>query len=148
MTNKSNAPNLMRSAMAPMMSAGVMMANMSWYIEKVLCGTLAAYVVFGAVPTPFTERHVEAADERATRCERDAVAERPPQHSDEPCDAHALGHDRQHVLAPDETAVEEREARQCHEKYERRAHHHEAVVAGAGRHDLRGLSSARAPLFT
>jgi hypothetical protein len=29
------------------------MANMSWYIEKVLCDTHAAYVVLGAVPTPF-----------------------------------------------------------------------------------------------
>ena len=29
----------MRSAMAPTISAGVMMANISWYIAKTLCDT-------------------------------------------------------------------------------------------------------------
>jgi hypothetical protein len=33
------AENFMRSAMAPMMSAGVMMANISWYIANTLCET-------------------------------------------------------------------------------------------------------------
>ena len=32
----------MRSAMAPTMSAGVMIANMSWYIAKTFCETHAA----------------------------------------------------------------------------------------------------------
>ena len=31
----------MRSAIAPTMSAGVMIANMSWYIAKTLCDTHA-----------------------------------------------------------------------------------------------------------
>ena len=34
----------MRSAIAPTMSAGVMIANMSWYIEKTLCETHGAVV--------------------------------------------------------------------------------------------------------
>ena len=41
-TNSSSALNFMRSAMAPTISAGVMIANISWYIEKRLCETQAA----------------------------------------------------------------------------------------------------------
>ena len=33
--------NFIRSAIAPTMSAGVMMANMSWYIANTLCETQA-----------------------------------------------------------------------------------------------------------
>ena len=32
----------MRSAMAPTISAGVMIANISWYIENTFCETQAA----------------------------------------------------------------------------------------------------------
>ena len=71
--------------------------------------------------------------------EGQAVADRPPEQRDQAGDAHALRHDREHVLAAHEAAVEERETRQRHEQHQRGADHHEAVVAGAGRHDLRGL---------
>jgi len=37
--NSTTAENFMRSAIAPTMSAGVMMANINWYIEKTLCDT-------------------------------------------------------------------------------------------------------------
>src|SRR4029079_14563734 len=40
--NSISALNFMRSAMAPTISAGVMMANISWYIENTLCETQAA----------------------------------------------------------------------------------------------------------
>src|SRR5262245_48343068 len=40
--NAMMAEYFMRSAMAPMMRAGVMIANMSWYIENTLCDTHAA----------------------------------------------------------------------------------------------------------
>ena len=33
------ALNFMRSAIAPTISAGVMIANISWYIEKMFCDT-------------------------------------------------------------------------------------------------------------
>ena len=36
------AENFMRSAMAPTISAGVMIANISWYIEKTFCETQSA----------------------------------------------------------------------------------------------------------
>ena len=41
MTNTPSAAYFMRSAIAPTMRAGVMMANMSWYIENTLCETHA-----------------------------------------------------------------------------------------------------------
>ena len=37
--NKKMAENFMRSAMAPMISAGVMMANINWYMAKTFCET-------------------------------------------------------------------------------------------------------------
>ena len=40
--NSSIALNFMRSANAPEISAGVMMANISWYIMNVCCGMVAA----------------------------------------------------------------------------------------------------------
>ena len=36
-----SAEYFIRSAIAPMISAGVMIANMSWYIAKTLCETHA-----------------------------------------------------------------------------------------------------------
>src|SRR5688572_29132375 len=38
-TKSMSALNLMRSAMAPMIRPGVMMANISWYIENTFCET-------------------------------------------------------------------------------------------------------------
>ncbi len=40
--NSSIALNFMRSAKAPVISAGVMMANISWKSMKVCCGMVAA----------------------------------------------------------------------------------------------------------
>ena len=40
--NSSMALNFMRSANAPQINAGVMMANINWYTMKVCCGMVAA----------------------------------------------------------------------------------------------------------
>ena len=42
MVKSSMALNFMRSANAPEISAGVMMANISWYTMKVACGMVPA----------------------------------------------------------------------------------------------------------
>jgi len=34
--------NFMRSAVAPVISAGVMIANINWYTMKVICGIVSA----------------------------------------------------------------------------------------------------------
>src|SRR5688572_10623978 len=49
-TNSSTAENFMRSAIAPTISAGVMMANVSWKIAKTFCDTHGK--VLGALSTP------------------------------------------------------------------------------------------------
>jgi hypothetical protein len=41
-TNSMSALNFTRSAMAPMIRAGVMIANISWYMAKVFCDTQPA----------------------------------------------------------------------------------------------------------
>src|ERR1700761_4489465 len=50
--NTSIAENFIRSANAPVISAGVMIANISWYTMNVCSGIVAAYAVFGATPPP------------------------------------------------------------------------------------------------
>jgi hypothetical protein len=45
----------MRSANAPVMRAGVMIANISWKAMNALAGTVGARGV-GAAPTPFSPR--------------------------------------------------------------------------------------------
>jgi hypothetical protein len=49
-TNNNTAENFMRSAMAPTISAGVMMANVSWNIANTFCETHGS--VPGALVTP------------------------------------------------------------------------------------------------
>ena len=45
--NSSMALNFMRSAKAPEISAGVMMANINWYTMKVCCGMVARVIRVG-----------------------------------------------------------------------------------------------------
>jgi hypothetical protein len=42
----------MRSAIAPVINAGVMTANIIWYTAKARCGVVVAYTSLGACPTP------------------------------------------------------------------------------------------------
>jgi len=69
--------------------------------------------------------------------EDEAVADGPPEDGDQGCDAEALGEDGKNILAPDQAAVEEGEAGQCHEEDQGGADHHPAVVAGPG--DANGI---------
>ncbi len=72
------------------------------------------------------------------RREDEAVAEGPPEDGDQPGAAETLGHDRQDVLAPDQAAVEQRQAGQGHEEHQRRRGHHPGVVAGPRRRQRLG----------
>ena len=54
----------MRSANAPVMSAGVMMANIIWYAMKRMWGIVWASGA-GSTPTPASPRWAEAADDPA-----------------------------------------------------------------------------------
>jgi len=47
-----NAENFMRSAKAPIMSAGVITANIAWKIMKAEWGMVPAYSGMGEEPTP------------------------------------------------------------------------------------------------
>ena len=49
-----NALNFIRSAYAPVISAGVITANIIWKSMKAWCGMVAAYVGLGSAPTPRT----------------------------------------------------------------------------------------------
>ena len=49
--------NFMRSAKAPVMSAGVMTANIIWKSMKAWCGMVAAYAGLGSAPTPRSPTH-------------------------------------------------------------------------------------------
>src|SRR5215208_5470164 len=51
-TNSRYARKRIRSATAPETSATVIAANMAWKAANARCGTLPAYVAFGAAPTP------------------------------------------------------------------------------------------------
>ena len=50
--NTSIDENFMRSAKAPVISAGVMIANISWYTMKVWPGIVGAYSMMGVSGTP------------------------------------------------------------------------------------------------
>ena len=58
------AEYFMRSAIAPTISAGVMMANIIWYIEKTFCETQYGVVRVGRRGDALEEANVSAAEER------------------------------------------------------------------------------------
>ncbi len=49
---RTKEPNRLRSAKAPVMSAGVIAANISWNIANNMNGIVTAYTADGAWPTP------------------------------------------------------------------------------------------------
>lgn len=54
--NSTQAPNLARSAMAPLISATVMMANVSWKAENTISGKLSAAAASAVTFPPSTIR--------------------------------------------------------------------------------------------
>ena len=90
----------------------------------------------------FQHHPVEVTKERVTRAERQRVTVNHPKHADQ-CKRH--GNLRQHgenVFATDQTAVEQRNARNGHEQHQRGADHHKGVIGFVGHR--RGSSQRQA----
>ena len=117
-----NGPNFARSAKAPVMRAGVMMANISWNAMNSSCGMPVTRLRVAGGADALQAEVVEVADEAPAldvRPERQRVADDDPDDADEPHDDEAL-HDRaEDVLAADESRVEERQPGR-HEEHQRR----------------------------
>ena len=127
------ALNFMRSAIAPRISAGVMIANMPWNMMKMYSGMLrggeAKFAVTESSVTPDEPDLREVADERVAGAEGEAVADQDPEHADDAGGQHALHEDVQHVLGAHQAAVEEGEARQRHHQDQGRRGQHPGGVA-------------------
>jgi hypothetical protein len=116
----------MRSAKAPLMSAGVIAANMAWKATNASAGTVPR----SSPVRPFKEDVVQPSDESGlARPERQRVADHEPERRHQRYRRDGMHHRRQHVLTPDEAAVEQRERR-------RHQQHH-----GARDEQPRGVSS-------
>ena len=107
--------NFMRSAIAPRISAGVMIANMPWNMMKTYSGMLrggeAKLAITESSVTPAQADLREVADEGVAGAERQAVADDDPQHADDAGRQEALHEDVEDVLGAHQAAVEQREAR-------------------------------------
>ena len=119
------AENLMRSAKAPTMSAGVMQAKVIWKTTKASSGmtTPAENVSTTRAGRHAGEEHLrQAADiavQRAAVGEGEAVAVDHPDHHHEAGDGEDLHQHREHVLGAHEAAVEQRQAGDGHQQHER-----------------------------
>jgi hypothetical protein len=102
----------MRSANAPLISAGVMTAKNSWKPAKASCGM------------------VEPADQVAlVGAERERVADQHPQHRHHAEGEEAVHHGAEHVFRPDHAAVEQRQTRR-HEHHQGGGDQYEGGIAG------------------
>ena len=119
----------MRSAIAPTISAGVMMANMSWNIAQTLCETQLLPWPTELPSTPLRKTCSRLPRKGEPDPKRQAVAAHPPQDRHHARNAQALGENGKDVLAPHQAAVEQRQSRQGHEQHQRRRSHLPGVVA-------------------
>ena len=131
--NSMTAEYFMRSAMAPTIRAGRDDGEHQLvHREHVLRDPVRRSRCWAPAPTPLSNANLRPPRKGEPRREGEAVADSPPEDGDEAGAAEALGQHRQHVLAADQAAVEQRQAGQGHEQHQRGADHHQAVVAGAG----------------
>ena len=120
----------MRSAKAPAISAGVMMAKVIWKHDEDRFRDGLGELMDAVERQPAQEDAAQAADDGAARREGEAVADDQPEHRDQAGDGEAL-HDRgEHVLLAHHAAVEQRQARNGHHQHERRRGQHPGGVAG------------------
>ena len=116
------------------MSAGVMMANLSWNSAKTMSGMVGASA--GCVGHAHVREH--EGRQRVADDAVDAVAERQAEPDHDPQDAddrhrhEALEHRRDDVLRADHPAVEEGEPRR-HQQHQRRGRQHPGDVAAVNR---------------
>ena len=116
--------NFMRSAMAPRISAGVMIANIAWNMMKTYSGMLrggvAKFAVTESIVTPASPTFDEVADPGVAAVEGEAVADQDPQDADDAGGDEALHQDVEDVLGAHQAAVEQRQTRQRHHQHQRR----------------------------
>ena len=128
------ALNFSRSAVAPVISAGVMIANVIWNAQNRMNGMvrkLEERVRRSArCPTSLQEREVEVPDQAAVAgvTEREAEHDARPEDREDPHGEDVLHEHAEHVLAADHAAVEEREAR-CHEQHQSGRDQHPCGIA-------------------
>ncbi len=129
----------MRSANAPAISAGVMMAKVSWkhdvdglgYRRRQRIGIADA--LGDVAHDALQQGAVETPDERGSRPECQAVGEDQPENADETGDGEARHHGVAHVLLAHHAAVEQAEPRDRHQQHQRHRGQHPGGVAGIGR---------------
>ena len=124
----------MRSAKAPQISAGVMMAKVIWKHHEHRFGDRALAGVADVHALQEEARH--AADigvHAAAVGEGERVADHHPQHGDEAGDGEALHDGGEHVLLAHHAAVEQRQARDGHHQHQSGGCQHPRRVAGAQR---------------
>ena len=126
--NHTHAGQRMRSAIAPVISAGVMTANVNWNATNASVGIEAPVTTVGEI---LQADVVEVADQAAVAdvAEREAVTDKHPQHRDDAHREEVLHQHREHVLGADHAAVEQRKAG-CHEEDERGRGEHPRGIAG------------------
>ena len=139
--------NLMRSAMAPMISAGVMAAKVIWKTTKVSSGmtTPAEKVADGRIRRHAGEEQlVETADigAAAVAAEGERVAVDDPEQRDDREAGEHLHQHRQHVLGAHQAAVEEGKAGDGHQRCTRMVETSIQVGVALVRHGCCGAGAA------
>ena len=119
--NHTHAPHRMRSAIAPVISAGVITANVIWNATNTSVGIDPVALVRHAVQPEV----IEVADNPAVpgAAERQAVSEEHPENRDDSHCKEVLHQHCEHVLRADHAAVEQRQSR-CHEQHQGRGGQH------------------------
>ena len=137
-----HAGQRMRSAIEPVISAGVMTANVSWNATNASVGDRSRYLAAHS----FQADEVEVSDQASvTRvAERERVPEDHPDHRHDAQGEEVLHEHREDVLGAHHAAVEEREPR-SHEHHECRRNEHPCGIASIDvRHELLPLTDGRA----
>ena len=124
----------MRSAKAPAISAGVMMAKVIWNVMNTVSGIVRGKSVYRHCDCAdaVQEQFIETADIGVHTAfgEGERIADDHPEHRHEAGDGEAL-HDRgEHVLLAHHAAVEQAEARDGHHQHESGRGEHPGGVAG------------------
>ena len=136
---RTQAENFVRSAIAPVINAGVITANIIWKATKAVSGIVSpgsTWPVTSRNPTKFSPPIRPRA---CIRAEGQRVPDQHPEDSDRG-DAEEVRHQHgEHVLGPDHAAIKQGEAG-GHEQHERGADQHPRGIAGV---DLQGRSSVR-----
>ena len=130
--------------MAPVISAGVMMANISWNAMNTRAGMVRLEAGHGRGRIAQLARKAKSKSPMngIVTPEGQAEADGGPQHADQAHGEEVLHEHAEHVLAPDHAAVEEGQAR-GHEQHQGAGHQHPGGVPRVELHVPSSRSSVR-----